>query len=253
MTDPRQVLGVPIDAGSQPELDLDALRRRTGQLRRRRRSAVAVAGSLLVVGALAGSVLVRHPHHDSERLVSPVSSASPTSRVPAPTAGPSTGATEAPDRGSTSQVPPQPAFVANTEADRGTSSGGGLALTSIRVARQDGYDRVVYEFSGPATSLPGWNVAYNATPTRDFSGLPVQLQGSATLEVSLRGLANSSADSPPFSGQLLPTDTVLLREVLTTPAFEAQAQSFIGLDSQAPFRVFRLTGPTRVVVDVLTP
>lgn len=74
-----------------------------------------------------------------------------------------------------------------------------------------------------------------ARPTADGSGDLVRLGGSVFLMVNLRGLG------PPFD---------------TGPGgvFEGTQLAFVGLHgAERPFRVFALTNPTRVVVDVRHP
>lgn len=249
MTDPRRVLGAAADPGSPPDLDLDAVRRRTGQLRRSRRAVLALTGSVVLLIAAGAVAVAQDGSRDSQRLVPPVATAGP-STPPPPV--PSAGARTSPRATAPGNTAPPLAFVANTDRDTGAETGGGLRVVSIRTAPQAGYDRVVYEFAGPDTSLPGWSVEYTDHPARDAGGTPVDVRGSATLQVSLRGVASPTPENPPFSGQLLPTDTALLREVLTTWTFEGESSSLIGVSAKAPFRVFRLAGPTRVVVDIRT-
>ena len=43
-----------------------------------------------------------------------------------------------------------------------------------------------------------------------------------------------------------------VQDVYASGVFEGWSGSLVGLDEQAPFRVFTLTEPTRLVVDVST-
>ena len=54
----------------------------------------------------------------------------------------------------------------------------------------------------------------------------------------------------PAPRRFTPTGTVGVREVVLDTVFEGQYTAFIGVDTTRPFRVFRLAGPPRVVVDV---
>src|SRR5437868_7018003 len=53
-------------------------------------------------------------------------------------------------------------------------------LVAVRVARQEGADRVVFEFSEP---VPGYRVAYMPKPIVGTSGKELPLAGSAALVV----------------------------------------------------------------------
>jgi hypothetical protein len=56
-------------------------------------------------------------------------------------------------------------------------------LTHVRVARHEGFDRVVFEFRN---MLPGYRVEYVEGPlAEDGSGNPVELEGSASLVVRM--------------------------------------------------------------------
>ncbi|KQT94623.1 hypothetical protein ASG49_07205 [Marmoricola sp. Leaf446] len=135
--------------------------------------------------------------------------------------------------------------------DGGPGEGNGLGVTGVRVGRQDGFDRVVFDLGG--TGTPGWRVSYVARPVQDGSGDPVRIAGSAYLQVDLRGLGMPSDTGVPEFGDSTTRvrGTGGIAEVAPGSVFEGQQQAFIGLTgSRRPFRVFALTGPTRVVVDV---
>lgn len=138
-------------------------------------------------------------------------------------------------------------------ADGGHGSGNGLGVTGVRVARHEGFDRVVFDLGGEGT--PGWRVDYVASPRAEGSGDPVRLEGSAFLQVILRGVGLPyDTGLEPFGDhttRLAGTGTQGVTEIAPGGVFEGEQQAFIGLSGeQRPFRVFALTGPTRVVVDV---
>jgi hypothetical protein len=129
-----------------------------------------------------------------------------------------------------------------------------LTVTAVRVARQEGFDRVVLELAGAAEGVPGWRVAYEADPRRDGSGDAVQVAGAAVLVVRVLG-----AGYPFDTGQsevtsvTVPGDTVVVQDVELGAVFEGTYEAFVGVRQQAPFTVTRLTGPSRVVIDVQHP
>jgi hypothetical protein len=144
-----------------------------------------------------------------------------------------------------------PAFPANTAKDTQEPVGGPLTVTAVRVARQDGYDRVVFELAGKAGGAPGWRVEYVDNPSRDGSGEPVDVAGAATLVVLVDG-----AGYPDDTGEqeadsaAVPGDAEVVEEVELGSVFEGTYEAFVGVSRKAPFRVFRLEDPARVVVDV---
>lgn len=173
-------------------------------------------------------------------------SAAPTSDTGGDTGGDSDGDTDA-DGGT--DAPP---FPANTEPDTQRPSGSSLVtVTDIRIGRHDGFDRVVFEVDG--TGAPGWDVRYVDDPASQGSGDPVDVEGSAALQVILTGIglpddtgvAEWSGPNPLSVGN---TETVT--EVAWDATFEGQSVAFVGTTAQTPFRVYLLEAPARVVVEV---
>ncbi len=128
----------------------------------------------------------------------------------------------------------------------------GLTVTAVRAASHEGFDRVVFELSG--TGTPGWSVEYVDAPSAQGSGAAIDLPGAAYLGVSLQGTSypyDSGAEevargAVPISG----TDVV--EGVFYDATFEGTSAAVIGTATRAPFRVYSLTGPSRVVVEVAT-
>lgn len=123
-------------------------------------------------------------------------------------------------------------------------------VASIRAVHHDGYDRLVIEF---APSAAGALPAYSLTPqasstfTRDASGQPVRLDGSAGIKAVFRNTTEGSG-APSDLKPALPA----IREVANTGDFERVTSYGVGLSSAACFRTVELGGPTRLVVDVQT-
>jgi len=110
----------------------------------------------------------------------------------------------------------------------------------------------VFTLGGPVADKPGWRVEYVATPTSDGSGNPVAVIGSAFLRVIVTnvGIPPDTGVPDPSPKQISLTSTQVVRQVVLDTAFEGQYTSFIGLTGSRPFRVFRLSSPARVVVDI---
>lgn len=148
---------------------------------------------------------------------------------------------------------PEQPFPADARPDTATPSpGAAVTVTDIRLGRHDGFDRVVFEVAG--SGIPGWDVRYVADPRSQGSGDPVAVDGAAVLEVGLTGVglptdtgvAEYARREPLTSGA---TEAVV--EVVFDATFEGTTVSFVGVDERAPFRVYLLQAPTRVVLEVV--
>lgn len=202
----------------------------------------ALAGTGLLVGCSStDSVPSPAPAPRPSVTVSPTAPSGSPGASPQPSAGPSTTAT--------------PAFFANTREDTEEPSGGLLGLRVARAALQDGYDRVVFELAGKERGTAGWRVEYVSEPLSDGSGDRVAVKGSAYLRVILTGTGYpfDTGVPEPSTRRFSPDDTEVVREVVLNGVYEGQYTAFVGLASQRGFRVFRISDPERVVVDVLHP
>lgn len=199
-----------------------------------------VAGSLVLVSLVA----VACGDDDDDDTATPAPS-TPTSEAPPSTSPAAPGATVAPDV-------PAPPFPADLNDDVGEGGGGDLGLASVRVARQDGYDRVVLEFGGDG--IPGWFVGYVDNPTSQGSGEAVNPKGDSTLQVAVRHVGiPEDTGVPYYSGprNVGVGDATNVREVVVGSLFEGDQEAFIGIaGDKKPFRVFALEGPPRLVIDV---
>ena len=124
------------------------------------------------------------------------------------------------------------------------------ALTGIRAGSHPTYDRVVLDISGKA---PGYRVRYVPVLTQDGSGFPVAVRGNARLQIVLtptRAHTETSGAStlrtPARKRWFLPQ----VKETVLVGDFEGYVSVGVGLAAKKPFRVFTLSSPTRIVVDV---
>ena len=148
-----------------------------------------------------------------------------------------------------------PAFPADTAVDTGEPSADArLTVTDVRVGAHDGFDRVVLEVGDIGT--PGWRVGYADAGVEDPSDRPVDLPGDRVLNVMIEGTAYPfDTGLPEFSttDRVIGAGTTAMTEVAFLGTFEAQFQSVIGVAGDAaPFRVFLLQDPVRVVIDLQT-
>ncbi len=186
----------------------------------------------------------------------PSASAGEASSAPAASAGAESAVTgsDGADAGSAGEEPGSgvPAFDGDTGPDTQQASADSLVtVTQVRTGRQDGYDRVVFEVGG--TGTPGWDVQYVDQAWSQGSGDPVEVAGEAVLQVTLTGAGYPYAtgveewtgpDPLPGNG------TRTVTEVAWDATYEGTSVAFVGTTGQAPFRVYSLQGPTRVVVEV---
>lgn len=179
---------------------------------------------------------------------SPSPSAGQTAQVePSASASPSAGPVE-------TEQPAQAPFPANTAVDTEEPSGGPLSVTAVRVAPQEGYDRVVFELDGQSAGQPGWRVEYVDEPTAQGSGDSVEVAGDAALSVTITGTGYpfDTGVEEVEGDPALPGGLQVVEDVVLGGVYEGQYDAFIGTSGRAPFRVFRLDDPARVVVDVRT-
>jgi hypothetical protein len=145
-----------------------------------------------------------------------------------------------------------PPFPANTDPDTvAASSGAQGTVRDIRTGRQDGFDRVVFELGG--TGTPGWDVRYVDAPSSQASGAPVDVAGAAALQVAITGVGlPADTGVAEFAGPdpLPGTGTQTVTEVVVDTTFEGTTTAFVGTTAQTPFRVYALSDPTRVVLEV---
>lgn len=218
-----------------------------------RKTAPVVAGLALVVG-VAGC---GGDDPDAGPTDPPAPASSPPSPPPSSPADP-TPSQDGPTGPSSAAASPSrdgAPFEADLRPDTGGArpgAGNGLTLTEVRVGRQDGFDRVVFQLDG--TGRPGWRVEYVDVPRADGSGEELDLRGDSFLQIDLRNMGLPSdtgveeVGPEPVEGD----GTRSVTEVLPGGVFEGQQLAFVGLAGERrPFRVFALDSPTRVVVDVV--
>jgi len=125
------------------------------------------------------------------------------------------------------------------------------ALTQVTAAHHPGYDSLVFTFRGavPATHT----VRYVPQVKADPSGLPVNVAGSAKLLVTFSQATGHNTAGVTYG---VTTRTFALPGVIqVTQAgdFESVLSFGVGVARMEPVRVFTLTKPSRVVVDLGTP
>lgn len=124
-------------------------------------------------------------------------------------------------------------------------------IADLRTGVHDEYDRVTMELED-AAGFPGYHVEYVDRPLRECgSGRQIRPVGDGWIELRLEpARAHTEAGESTLPGTEFPVEGALLQRIYRTCDFEGMVTVVLALASPEPFRVFTLTDPRRVVVDV---
>jgi hypothetical protein len=125
-------------------------------------------------------------------------------------------------------------------------------LTGVRSGRHACFDRLVLDLNGRPS---GYRVGYVREVATDGAGTPVPLRGGARLEVVLITSAYDENGRPTYRPanrrELVNTSGYqTFRQVAYAGSYEGQTTIGVGVRARLPFRVFTLSNPGRVVIDV---
>ena len=202
--------------------------------------------SLIISIALAGCAATSPSPSASEAASSPSASAEASATA---TASASEEAS-APTNASASEEPPEsslpfacvPSVTITATTDR-------AQITDVRVGTHGDYDRVTFEFASgiPQTVVRGVLGPFYADP----SGLPLDVAGTAFLEVSMNGGTKVTDGAITYAGPTnFEPDFDQLVQLVEGGDFEALSTWFLGIDGGNCYRVFTLTSPSRLVIDI---
>lgn len=128
----------------------------------------------------------------------------------------------------------------------------GLLATTVSVGVYPAYDRVTFNLDGEGA--PGYSVRYADEAVEDGSGASLDVDGDAVLQVTITGTRYPDEGETYEGGPGIfsPDGAEEVEQVRLLSTFEGQTQAFIGVDdADTPFRVFTLSEPARLVVDVV--
>ncbi|HEX6694741.1 MAG TPA: hypothetical protein VF035_08605 [Longimicrobiales bacterium] len=147
-------------------------------------------------------------------------------------------------------VPPTTTSEWTTGIAARAGQSGVATLRAVRAGRQEGFDRIVFEFDGD--TAPGYHVSYIDRPVRTCgSGEVVPLPGDGWLEIRMQpSQAHTEAGQPTITSRTRALELPNLKRITMTCDFEADVTWVGGVLSPNEFRVLALTGPTRLVVDI---
>lgn len=178
---------------------------------------------------------------------------SPTASDGAPSGPP--GASETPGASPVASIDPAPSedldpFSCELPVVMPATEPPNINVVDVRAGTHDGYDRVVFEFDSGTPEL----TLDAAEPPffQDGSGAPMEVEGEAFLQLIMRGATamtdegGSSYDGPRDFDPALPR----LVDLIQGGDFEAQSTWYLGLAGETCTRVFTLSDPDRLVIDV---
>ncbi|SDM82839.1 AMIN-like domain-containing (lipo)protein [Actinomyces ruminicola] len=158
------------------------------------------------------------------------------------------------------ETSPSGAPAWGTGADgQAAAAGSELVISDVRIGSHDDedYSRFVVEFSGEGT--PGWSAQWTDQAHTQGKGDPIDVRGDFTLVVTGTGVTMPISEEQQAVAYTEPVrfdfDAVGrdndegIEEAYIDLAFEDQFQVVLGTDSQT-YRIFTLTNPTRLVIDV---
>jgi len=171
-----------------------------------------------------------------------------------PSADPSNAASADPTTETASEPTTEPSAadaIPTSSASSSAEPAGASLLTDVRLAHQEGFDRVTFEFSGP---LPRYDVRYADWPViASGSGEEVEVGGDGVLRVRLEPASgyDMAAQTPSYDGpDRLTSDTTNVVELVRVGDFEAVLEWAVGVRTTSSYEVTILDDPPRVVVDV---
>lgn len=214
-------------------------------------SALLASGVLALAAAACGG---DGGGGDEPTVVPSTPTAAATAQPPSPTPAeppPATATTAPSPTASATPAPTAPSFEGTIEDTFLTPdlTAEQAILVAVRIGRNEGFDRFVLEFAGEA--VPGGTIRYAEEAITCGAGEPTELAGAAVLTVEvlpaaahdLQGMATVADQELAGTG-----DTIL--EARSICDFEGVVAWALGVVAEREFRVFRLTEPARLVVDV---
>jgi hypothetical protein len=135
-----------------------------------------------------------------------------------------------------------------TAAKSSPPSGGQAELFAAAAGCHSGYDRFVIR-ARPG-GKPGYDVRYVSQIVADPSGNPVSLLGTKRLRVIVGNARGHTSGGASLLPSTLTPGCSNLRQVKKAGDFEGVVSFGLGLRRRTGFRVFRLTAPTRIVIDI---
>lgn len=132
----------------------------------------------------------------------------------------------------------------------GAGSSGVATQVEMRVAPNEGFDRIVLEFED--SQLPRYRIGFAEPPiVQCASGEVMSVAGAAYLEIHLEpAQAHDEQGRTTLPEWSLPPSLTVIRDLQKSCEFEAHLDWVVGLPAARPFRVMELDEPSRLVIDL---
>lgn len=126
-------------------------------------------------------------------------------------------------------------------------------ITDVRTGLHEDFDRVVLDLTGDEPVL-GWFVGPVDEAVEDPTGFALDVEGETFLQLGVRGIDWTTESPQRYDGDpVAGAGTEVLTEVVFGGLFEGQQQVVLGLREETDYRIFSLSDPARIVVDVRHP
>jgi hypothetical protein len=135
----------------------------------------------------------------------------------------------------------------STAPEHAPGSGGQAQVSQLRVGCHATFDRFVVR---ARFGTPRYDVRYVKRIVEDASGKTVHLLGKKRIRIVLRNSRGHTQGGKPLLTHVTTPLCPNLRQVKVAGDFEGVVTFGLGLRHKTGFRVFRLTGPKRLVVDI---
>jgi pimeloyl-ACP methyl ester carboxylesterase len=130
---------------------------------------------------------------------------------------------------------------------QGPPGSGGVKVVGLRFAAHRTFDRVVIDLRGP---LPDYRTGYARRFSYDGSGRPVPILGRSGLWIGLTADGHDSAGNNLYTGPRVARPRFeTLKALALGGDWEGQVTFVFALRHRAPYRVFHLADPSRMVID----
>jgi len=138
-------------------------------------------------------------------------------------------------------------WTSQTISRRNDNSTETTYLKEIRTAKNKGFDRVVFEFTG---DTPRYQIEYIKPPITGTADTEIKVKGKFFISVNLQSLPypdDEKLGKVNMTGDWLKTSAV--SEIREAEWFEGVRWYVIGLKAKKLYRVQQLKNPTRLVID----
>jgi len=120
-------------------------------------------------------------------------------------------------------------------------------LREIRSARNQGFDRVVFEFTG---DIPRYQIEYITPPIVGTADEEVKVRGKYFVSINLQSLPYPDDEKLADVGMITDFKTAYaVSELREIEWFEGTRWYVVGLKAKKLYRVQQLKNPTRLVID----